>query len=114
MHGPYDEYKGKIVNDNETFEVNNMHLKIWMEEHLPGYKFRLQHVHKLVGSIFKLNSQYTILRRTKITVDVDKAREFNNNTRVNVYVYKFPFKEFTQEEVKIKDASLYDIDFSDF
>jgi hypothetical protein len=89
------KYNGKIEQGEGYFEITDLHLKVWIEEHLPGEKVSLPDVNKWLKRAINVGTNNG--KRGKATVGMEFARDFNENTRINIWKYKFRFSDLVSD-----------------
>jgi DNA primase len=83
------KYNANIELGEGGFEITDLHLKVWVEEHLPGTQVSLPDVNKLLKRAMHFESS----KRTSATVGLEFERDFNGNTKINVWKYTFQFSD---------------------
>jgi hypothetical protein len=83
------KYPVKIELGEGGFEISDLHLKVLIEEHLPGTKVDLPDVNKWLKRAMHFEST----RRTSVNVSLGFERDFNGNTKINVCKYTFRFSD---------------------
>jgi len=89
------KYKGKIEQGEGCFEITDLHLKVWIEEHLPGIKVDLPDVNKWLKRAINISADNG--KRGKAAVGFEFARDFNDNPRINIRKYQFRFSELVSD-----------------
>jgi hypothetical protein len=90
------KFKGEIILGEGYFEITDLHLKVWIEEALPGKTITLADVNKWIKRLMDINVTRD-RRRNKANILPDVFREFRENARVNVYYYKFYFADLVPD-----------------
>lgn len=95
------KYKNEIkVDYNEgSFEIDMLHIKTFMEEVIGGKKMDGRQINTWVRRVSPVN-MYERKRRTTVSLeDESLIEEYNGNTRLKVYVYKFYLTDFIPEDI---------------
>ena len=86
----YHKYTEPIIYNEEEgwFEVNVLHLKCFIEEHLPGESVNSRNVAKWVRSVFPIDPE-NVKRRIASFDNEDLVKEFKGNRKVRVNYFRF-------------------------
>jgi hypothetical protein len=106
----YDNFKYKedvkYNKEEGWFEINAMHFKCYVEQHMPGETAFTRIVPKWIKTCFDLKED-DIRRRTITIDDEDLSKEFKGTKKPKVNCYKFYFKDFidtsTFEKINLKN-----------
>lgn len=88
----------KINLEEGWFEIDVLHIKTFMEEVISGEKLDLRSINTWVRRVSPVN-MYSRKRRTTVSIeDESLIMEYNGNTRLKVYVFKFYLTDFLPEK----------------
>ena len=87
----------KYSKEEGWFEVNVIHFKCFLEEHLPGETAYTRIVPRWIKTCFKFQES-DVKRRTAKIENEDLVKEFKGNTKPKVNAYRFYFRDFVDND----------------
>jgi hypothetical protein len=85
----------KFNKEEGWFEINVIHFKCFLEEHLPGETAYTRIIPRWIKTCFKFAEKDSNRKITKIENE-ELAKEFKGNTKPKVIHYKFYFRDFLE------------------
>lgn len=88
------KYSGPIDYSLEEgwFELNALHIKCFMEEHMGGETCHTRYIPRYVQSTFRVNSKPE--RKVVVIENDELLKEFKGNSHPKVRVFRFYFRDF--------------------
>ncbi len=95
----HHKYKEPIEFNLEEgwFDINVIHFKCFIEEHMPGETAYTRTVHKWVKSSFNIDSNNIKRRTANIEESEELTKEFKGNKKPKVNYYRFFINDFIKD-----------------